>query len=137
MFRLFTKKEPKVNWNVDLDSVEEFEEYYKEHKSEFAEFEAALKPLNDERSKAIFIIKQIYKRHNIDLGSSWFINDNYLDSEVFTDLCEFDDDELASLRKWTQRFKELETEIMNLGEKYRNSSLLSKLQWTKYLREHK
>lgn len=136
MFNLF-KREPKANWIATADDIADLEEYYKEHKSEFAEFEAALKPLEDEQRKARFIIKQIYKRHDIDSGSSWIIYDNCLDDEVFTDLCVFNDNELASLRKWTQRYKELETEIMNLGEKYRNSSLQSKLTWTKYLKDHR
>lgn len=118
MFKLFNKK------------VADLEEYYKEHKSEFTEFEAALKPLSDEQSKARFIIKEIYKRHGIDSGPDWIVYDNCLDDGVFTDLCVFNDAELASLRKWTQRYKELETEIMNLGEKYRNSQLASNLVWS-------
>ena len=137
MFKLFNKKESNANYNADLGCVEGLEDYYKEHKEEFAEFEAALKPLSDEQSKARFIIKRIYARHGIDSGPSWVIYDNCLDDEVFTDLHEFSEDELASLRKWTQRYKELETEMMNLGEKYRNSSQLSKLQWAKYLKDHK
>lgn len=137
MFNLFNKKEPKDNWIADSESFAGLEDYYKEHKSEFAEFEAALKPLGDEQSKARFIIKRIYERHGIDSGSSWIIYDNCLDEEAFTDLCEFNEDELASLRKWTQRYKELETEIMNLGKKYRNASLHDKLQWAKYLKDHK
>jgi hypothetical protein len=137
MFKLFNKKEPKANWLATADDIAGLEDYYKEHKEEFAEFEAALEPLRDEQSKARFIIKRIYARHGIDSGSSWIIYDNCLDEEAFTDLCEFNEDELASLRKWTQRYKELETEIMNLGAKYRNASLYSKLEWTKYLKEHK
>lgn len=137
MFKLFNKKEPKANWLATADDVEGLEDYYKEHKEEFAEFEAALEPLSVEQSKARFIIKRIYARHGIDSGPSWIIYDNCLDEETFTELCEFNEDELASLRKWTQRYKELETEMINLVEKYRNSSLHSKLQWTKYLKDHK
>lgn len=134
MFNLFNKREPKVNWLATADDVAELEDYFKEHAEEFAEFTEALEPLSAEQSKARFIIKRIYERHGIDSGSSWFIYDNCLDSDVFTDLCEFNEDELASLRKWTQRYKELETEIMKLGEKYHDSN---KLYWSKYLKEHK
>lgn len=120
MFKLFNKKEHKANWIATTDSVEGLEEYYKEHENKFAEFEAALKPLSAEQSKAKFIIKEIYKRHDIDSGPSWIIYDNCLDDEAFTDLCVFNDNELASLRKWTQRYKELETEIKNLAQEYKN-----------------
>lgn len=120
MFKLFSKKEPKSTWIAAASDVAELEEYYKQHEEKFAEFKAALQPLSDEQSKAKFIIKRIYARHGIDSGPSWIIYDNCLNSEAFTDLCEFNDDELASLRKWTQRYKELETEIMKLGEKYSN-----------------
>lgn len=137
MFKLFNKKEPKANWIATADDIAGLEEYHKEQESEFAELNAALKPLIDEQSKAIFIIREIYKRHGIITGSSRYIIDYYLDSEVFTDLCLFNEDELAALRKWTQRYKELETEMMKVGEKYRNSSLQSKLTWTKYLKDHK
>lgn len=120
MFKLFSKKEPKANYNAQIETVADVEAYYKEHKNKFVEFEAALRPLSDEQSKARFIIRQIYARHGIDTGESCFIYDYCLDSEIFTDLCTFNDREIASLLKWTKRYKELETEIMNLGEKYRN-----------------
>lgn len=120
MFKLFSKKEPKSNWNGRIDSVADVEEYYKEHKNEFEEFEEALTPLRDERSKARFIISQIYARHGINTGDEWYTFDYCLDSEVFTDLCAFNDDELASLRKWTKRYKDIETEMFDLGKKYRN-----------------
>lgn len=122
-----TKQSRPNNWDETISSEAELEDYYKEHKSEFAEFEAALQPLTNEQSKARFIIREIYKRHGIDTGESWYIYDHCLNSETFTDLCVFNDNEIASLRKWTQRYKELETEIMNLGEKYRNSSQYHKL----------
>ena len=128
MFNWFKKKET-------TESVAGLEDYYKEHKDEFAEFEAAMKPLSSEQSKAKFVIKEIYARHGIDTGPSWIIYDNCLDSEAFTDLCTFNDNELASLRKWTQRYKELETEMMNLSKKYRNSYLHSNLEMAKYLKE--
>ena len=131
MFKLFNKREPKATWIADSESVDGLEDYYKE---QFVEYNAALEPLSAEQSKAKFIIKRIYARHGIDSGPSWTIDDNCLDSDVFTDLCEFNEDELASLRKWTQRYKELETEIISLSEKYRDAD---KLQWTKYLKEHR
>lgn len=120
--KFFNSKQSRpANWDETTNSIAELDDYYKEHKLEFAEFEAALQPLINGRSKAKFIIKEIYKRHGIDTGEPWFIYDHYLDSETFTDLCAFNDNEIASLRKWTQRYKELETEIMNLGSKFRNT----------------
>lgn len=137
MFKLFNKKQHKTKLLATAESVAGLEDYYEEHKSEFAEFEAALQPLSSEKSKAKFIIKEIYARHGIDTGPSWIIYDNCLDSEAFTDLCTFNDNELASLRKWTQRYKDLETEIIKLGEKFRNSYLHSNPEMANYLKETK
>lgn len=108
MFNLFKKKANRKR----------VEEYIKTHEKEYAEFEAAMQLLRDERSKAKFVIKQIYAQHNIDTGDSWDIYEYCLDSEAFTDLCIFSDAEIASLLKWTQRYKELDTEMTNLFNKY-------------------
>lgn len=121
MFNLFKKKKTKIL--VTSESVDVTGEYIKDSVRKFAELESALNPLRNERSKAKFIIKQIYAQHNIDTGESWVIYDYCLDSDTFTDLCVFNDSELASLRKWTQRYKELETEIMNLIDNYHSGTL--------------
>lgn len=122
MFKLFNKKEPKATLIATADSVAGLEDYYKEHKSKLDELEATMKPLRDEQYKAKFVIKQIYAQHSIEINKYGVIDNCYLDSDVFTDLCLFNDAELASLRKWTQRYKELETEIMVLIENYTNDS---------------
>ena len=121
MFNLFKKK--KTKFLVTQESVDGIGEYIKDSVHKFAELEAALKPLRIEHSKAKFIIKQIYAQHSIDTCESWEIYDYCLDSDAFTDLCIFSDAELASLRKWTQRYKELETEIQNLIENYHGGTL--------------
>ena len=121
MFNLIKKK--KTKFLVSPESVAGIDEYIKDSVRKFAELESALKPLRNEHSKAKFIIKQIYAQHNIDTGKSWEIYDYCLDSDAFTDLCVFNDAELASLRKWTQRYKELETEIQNLIENYHGGTL--------------
>ena len=107
MFNLFKKK--KV--------AKDLAEYLDSHEKERAKYLAAMKPLRDEETKARFVIKQIYAQHGIDAGD-WFIYKYCLDNEVFTDLHVFSEDELASLRKWTQRYKESTTEIDKLVADY-------------------
>lgn len=118
MFNLFKKKKTKATWIMTTDAVKQAAASLADYKNEYTKYEAAIKPLRDERSKAKFVIKQIYAQHGIDTGESWEIYDACLDNEAFTDVCVFNDAELAALRKWTQRYKEIETEIIKLGEKY-------------------
>ena len=108
MFNLFKKKAKRKS----------VEEYLKAHKKEYDEFAAAMKPLSDEQRKAYFIVKHIYAHHDIDIGEIWNMYAYCLDRETFTDLCIFSDAEIASLLKWTQRYKELDTEIANIVNKY-------------------
>ena len=131
MFNFLKKK---TSLLATQEAVAGYEDYCKEHERERAEFEASLQPLKDEQSKAKFIIKQIYAQHSIDTGESWFVYDYCLDNEAFTDLCVFNDNELASLRKWTKRYKELETEITNLFEKYKH---IERIKTHEYLKGRK
>ena len=101
----FNKKNTTLK--ADAKDIKGLEESYKKAERTLEELDEKLKPYKEVESKGKVIISELYRRHGIKFETAWYdIEDAYLDFEVIDDLCVFNEQELAILKKWIPKYKE-------------------------------
>lgn len=104
---MFGFKKKNETWTARAEDVAGCEEAYKKTEDKVKELDEKLKPFREIKSKGLAVITSLYKRHGIEVKTFWYgIDDAWLDFEVIKDLCIFNDQELASLKKWIPKYKE-------------------------------
>ena len=100
----FNKKNTTLK--ADAKDIKGLEESYKKAERTLEELDEKLKPYKEVRAKCEAIISTLYTRHNIPITTWPSIDVALLDFEVIDDLCVFNEQELAVLKKWIPKYKE-------------------------------